>query len=261
MQKIKLFTLVFATAFLAGTAFAGQKTNAKATAMKANQALLDKSLSDSRVTKPAATSDPALNQNLLALGGDFVIAIRDAEDIVPDDEESTYAAVILDLVYLIDSLEGQREAAKLQSILRKAVRETASGGQLAAEIKTVFNGPVLRWEGISQGIHRPFLETQRVGQADRVIRNVRILILSSRFPQRVAGDESSQRGRVIAIAVIVKPRSIVLAAGVLERVVARLSRRLRPPAYSAELIIFWTSLDFIQHCKYLARSLLARFLV
>jgi hypothetical protein len=77
------------------------------------------------------------NSQNFQIGKDFSLAIFDAEGI--DEYADALNYTIVDLVYLIDQLEGQPEATQLQRILKSVVRGTASAAQVKKEIETVSN--------------------------------------------------------------------------------------------------------------------------
>lgn len=99
------------------------------------QAVEAKSLAANKsgVSKSAAVS--LANSDTFQNGKDFAMAMFDAEGI--DEYEEAYTYTILDLVHLIDRLEGQPEAAKLQKTLKSVIRGTATGAVVKKDIETV----------------------------------------------------------------------------------------------------------------------------
>lgn len=82
------------------------------------------------------------NQNYFNLGNDFVLAMYDAGRIEKDADSSKYA--IVELVYLIDRLENQPEAAQLQKTLKAVVRRTKTAMQVQKEIETAADAFIAR---------------------------------------------------------------------------------------------------------------------
>lgn len=75
------------------------------------------------------------NQQNFKLGKDFALVMFDAEGM--DEYEEALNYTIVELVYLIDDLEGQAEAAQLQKILKAVVRGTTSAAQVRKDIEAV----------------------------------------------------------------------------------------------------------------------------
>ena len=93
-----------------------------------------KTLADqgSAANRGAVTLANGTNFNL---GKDFAMAVFDAEGI--DEDEESYNYTILNLVFLIDSLEGQPEAVQLQKTLKSVVRFTSDAATVKKEIEAV----------------------------------------------------------------------------------------------------------------------------
>ena len=76
----------------------------------------------------------AANQNSYQIGKDFAMAIDDSKTMKDNGDNFNYT--IVDLVYLIDELEGQAEAAQLQTLMKQIVRgqkdQTLVSGEIAA---------------------------------------------------------------------------------------------------------------------------------
>lgn len=75
------------------------------------------------------------NRQTFQVGKNFAMAIDDAKYMGIEDDMFNYAVV--DLVYLIDSLEGQPEAQQLQAILKGIVRDTKDLALVSGEIATI----------------------------------------------------------------------------------------------------------------------------
>lgn len=74
------------------------------------------------------------NSTNFLIGKNFALAKFDAAYIEADKEALGYT--IVDLVYLIDELDGQPEAADLQKTLKAVVRGTSSSEQVIKDIET-----------------------------------------------------------------------------------------------------------------------------
>lgn len=85
------------------------------------------------------TSGPvsAVNQNAYQIGKDFAMAIDDAKTMKTDTASFNYT--IVDLVYLIDELEGQAEAAQLQTLMKQIIRGQKDQTLVSGEIATISN--------------------------------------------------------------------------------------------------------------------------
>jgi hypothetical protein len=79
----------------------------------------------------------AANQTSYQTGKNFAMAIEDSKTMKDDSENFDYT--IVDLVYLIDGLEGQTEAVQLQAILKGIVRGTKDLAAVSREIAAVSN--------------------------------------------------------------------------------------------------------------------------
>lgn len=75
-------------------------------------------------------------------GKDFTTAAYDAEWM--DAEQEAFNYTIIDLAYLIDRLEGQPEAAKLQKTLRAVLRGTSTGELVKKDIEKISNAYLAR---------------------------------------------------------------------------------------------------------------------
>lgn len=83
------------------------------------------------------TSGPvsAANQNAFQIGKDFAMAIDDAKTMKTDSASFNYT--IVDLVYLIDELEGQPEAAQLQTMMKQIIRGQKDQTLVSSEIAAI----------------------------------------------------------------------------------------------------------------------------
>ena len=90
------------------------------------------------------TSGPvsAVNQNAYQIGKDFAMAIDDAKTMKGDSASFNYT--IVDLVYLIDELEGQAEAAQLQTLMKQIIRGQKDQTLVSGEIATISNSYLAR---------------------------------------------------------------------------------------------------------------------
>ncbi len=77
------------------------------------------------------------NQTSYQIGKDFAMAIDDSKTMKDSNDSFNYT--IVDLVYLIDELEGQAEAAQLQAILKGVVRGTKDLTKVSSEIGIISN--------------------------------------------------------------------------------------------------------------------------
>lgn len=125
--KIYAFAVAFLTAFSFGAATSAQ-------AQKPREA---------RVTSTGPTRRPmmpgvsAVNQTSYQIGKDFAMAIEDSKTMKDDNESFNYT--IVDLVYLIDELEGQAEAAQLHAILKGIVRGSKDLAAVSRDISAISN--------------------------------------------------------------------------------------------------------------------------
>jgi hypothetical protein len=87
----------------------------------------------------------AVNQTSYQIGKDFAMAIDDSKTMKDDGESFNYT--IVDLVYLVDELEGQSEAVQLQAILKGVVRGTKDLTKVSGEISTISNMYFARLSG------------------------------------------------------------------------------------------------------------------
>ena len=92
---------------------------------------------ESSSSRSLAAGVSKVNQLTYQLGKDFAIAIEDAKYMKDDNESFNFA--IVDLVYLIDGLEGQAEAAQLQAMLKGVVRGTKDLTKVSGEIAAISN--------------------------------------------------------------------------------------------------------------------------
>jgi len=106
------------------------------------QAVEAKSLdADKSAVKKTATVSLS-NSDTFQNGKDFMIAMFDAEGLDEYDEALDYT--ILDLVYLIDRLDGQPEAAQLQKTLKAVIRGTSTGALVKKDIEKISNAYLAR---------------------------------------------------------------------------------------------------------------------
>ncbi len=137
-----LLTVATAMSILTATALA-QMSNERSTRREQfaeqirRHAAETKSLAEN---KNAAGKTGAVNltsKDTFQNGKDFTMAMFDAEAM--DDDEEAYNYTIIDLVYLIDRLDGQPEAAQLQKTLRAVVRGTSTAALVKADIEKISN--------------------------------------------------------------------------------------------------------------------------
>ena len=90
-------------------------------------------------TRRSMTAGPvsAVNQNAYQIGKDFAMAIDDAKTMKTDTASFSYT--IVDLVYLIDELEGQAEAVQLQTLMKQIIRGQKDQTLVSSEIAMISN--------------------------------------------------------------------------------------------------------------------------
>lgn len=131
----KFFAVIALAIILTGAAFA-QKTDGSDNIRKLIAENAQRDLKIQNKTSAAnKTVLSAANSLNFVIGKDFALAVYDANDMDLSDESLNYT--IVDLVYLIDELEGQTEAAQLQKILKSVVRRTLTGEEISKEIENV----------------------------------------------------------------------------------------------------------------------------
>jgi len=83
----------------------------------------------------------AASQNAYQIGKDFTMAINDSKTMKDNGDNFNYT--IVDLVYLIDELEGQAEGAQLQTMMKQIIRgqkdQTLVSNEIAAISNTYLN--------------------------------------------------------------------------------------------------------------------------
>jgi hypothetical protein len=126
-----LFGAVLVTLLSAGSIFAFGSDKDLIGKLRAETNVRVKSAANLRCV---ANANSFNNFNFL-LGKEFALALFDAERM--DKSEESLNFTIVDLVYLIERLENQPEAAKLQSILKSVVRASKNSVQIRQEIETV----------------------------------------------------------------------------------------------------------------------------
>lgn len=147
-KSIALIILVFAASVVAAsTAFAQKPQNLT----KSDREFLRGGRTDTRAEKanalPGAVS-PA-NRTTYQIGKTFSCVIDDSKYMKEEDDLFNY--VVVDLVYLIDDLEGQPESQQLQAILKGIIRNTKDlsivSGEIAAVSKSYFArlNPEKKW--------------------------------------------------------------------------------------------------------------------
>lgn len=128
IKTTAIFTLVIsALTFAANTFTFGQKpVEHQATNRK-------------RAMVPGPVS--AASQNSYQIGKDFAMAIADSRTMKDNSDNFNYT--IVDLVYLIDELEGQAESAQLQTMMKQIIRgqkdQTLVSNEIAAISNTYLN--------------------------------------------------------------------------------------------------------------------------
>ena len=127
-RNSKIYT--FAVAIMTAFSFAAATS---AIAQKPREAHVESAVTR-RAMMPGVS---AVNQNTYQIGKDFAMAIEDSKTMKDDNESFNFA--IVDLVYLIDELEGQAEAAQLQAILKGVVRGTKDLTKVSSEVAAISN--------------------------------------------------------------------------------------------------------------------------
>ena len=84
----------------------------------------------------------AANKNSFQIGKDFAMAIEDSKTMKDDADCFNYT--IVDLVYLIDELEGQTEATQLQTMMKQIVRGQKDQTGISREIAAISNAYLTR---------------------------------------------------------------------------------------------------------------------
>lgn len=118
----------FVAAFLAAVTFA----SSSAFAQSPREVRVESQTVTRRATMPGVN---AVNQSAYQIGKDFAMAIGDSKTMKDNNDSFNYA--IVDLVYLIDELEGKAEAAQLQAILKAVVRGTKDLTKVSSEIAAI----------------------------------------------------------------------------------------------------------------------------
>lgn len=88
-----------------------------------------------------------INRNSFDVGQRFAFTFFDAQGL---EDEKAYQFLIVDLVELIDKLEGQPEAVELQQVLTSVVRKTVESVQVQREIETMAKNYLARQKDESQ---------------------------------------------------------------------------------------------------------------
>ena len=79
----------------------------------------------------------AASQNAYQIGKDFAMAIDDSKKMKDNGDSFNYT--IVDLVYLIDELEGQAEAVQLQAMMKQIIRGQKDQSLVSREIAAISN--------------------------------------------------------------------------------------------------------------------------
>ena len=79
----------------------------------------------------------AASQSAYQIGKDFAMAVDDSKTMKDDGQSFNFT--IVDLVYLIDELEGQAEAAQLQSLMKSIIRGQKDQTLVSSEIAAISN--------------------------------------------------------------------------------------------------------------------------
>lgn len=135
-----IFRLLIAVAVLTATASAQtsseRKTRREQFAEQIRRhAAETKSLAENKNAAGKIAAVNLTSKDAFQNGKDFTTAAFDAEAM--GDDEEAYNYTIIDLVYLIDRLDGQPEAAQLQKTLRAVVRGTSTGALVKADIEEI----------------------------------------------------------------------------------------------------------------------------
>ena len=129
-----LLTLLAAIGILTGTA-AAQKPDKSGGEFYSRAMRAGRKYAGKMQARKAGAVAAASNGETFQNGKDLTMAIYDADQMDSDDDALNYT--ILDLVYLIDRLDGQPEAAPLQKTLRSIVRGTTNAAAVKKDIETV----------------------------------------------------------------------------------------------------------------------------
>lgn len=151
--KKLLLTIVTAVGILTGTAAAQQMPNRSddnrerfAAQMRRHAAQAQSLAGKSGDARAGAIN--LTDTDTFENGKDFTLAGFDAEGMDTDPESINYT--ILDLVYLIDRLEGQPETVQLQKILKSVLRATSSGALVKKDIQTVSKAYLNRQKAVGK---------------------------------------------------------------------------------------------------------------
>ncbi len=131
----KLFIVIALAIVLTGSVFAQKSVEGENLRKQISESTRRVSRIENRTAAISKSVFSYANSLNFQVGKDFALAIYDAKDLDNSDEALNYT--IVDMVYLIDDLENQSEAAQLQKLLQAAVRRTKSGAQISMEIETI----------------------------------------------------------------------------------------------------------------------------
>ena len=140
-NKVTGLVLVFVvTIVLNGISFAASNDGTNSSAKNAPARMLSAKVRPTIKALSAAVAAP--NRRAYYIAKDFGFAISDCKAIDIDEDSLDYT--IVDLVYLIDHLEGQPEAAQLQSILKDVIHGDEYGVVMAEKIESISKAYVAR---------------------------------------------------------------------------------------------------------------------
>lgn len=143
-----LLTVAAAVIVLSGTAFAQQRqAPGKYEAERERLGEQMRQIESLRAKRTGERKAAAVltNGEMFLNGKDFTMAAFDAGWM--DIEPEAFNYMIIDLAYLIDRLENQPEAPKLQKILRAVLRGTATGDAVKKDIEKISTAYLARQKG------------------------------------------------------------------------------------------------------------------
>lgn len=141
----KILTILMLAAFAAAMSFAQNSADKNAVQNHRAQAVdkvrrqIKANYSNKNLSLKTGNHKAFISANNLTnfnLGSDFIIALTDSSQSETDAESKKN--LIIDLVYLIDSLENQPENIALQKVLKSVTKKTSNAAQVHSEIENAF---------------------------------------------------------------------------------------------------------------------------
>ncbi len=132
----KLFVFAAMAVILTGAVFAQKPQRRDISPEQFNRMLRQKLQTGVLANQKGAIKSTVVsltNQENFNLGKDFAMAVFDAGAM--DEYEEAFTYTIVDLVFLIDNLEGQAEAVQLQKTLKTILRGTSTPAQVRKDLE------------------------------------------------------------------------------------------------------------------------------